>query len=41
MEENKNDYLWFDDEYWYYTAQDIVNLSKKPYNPEWVSKKLS
>ena len=41
MEENKNDYLWFDDEYWYYTAQDIVNLSKKPYNPEWASKKLS
>ena len=41
MEENKNDYLWFDYADWYYTAQDIVNLSKKPYNPEWMSKKLS
>ena len=41
MEENKNDYLWIDCTDWYYTAQDIVNLSKKPYNPEWVSKKLS
>ena len=41
MEENKNDYLWFGGGDWYYTAQDIVNLSKKPYNPEWVSKKLS
>ena len=41
MEENKNDYLWIDCTDWYYTAQDIVNLSKKPYNPEWMSKKLS
>ena len=39
MEENKNDYLWFDYADWYYTAQDIVNLSKKPYNPEWMSLK--
>ena len=41
MEENKNDYLWFDYADWYYTARDIINLSKKPYNPEWMSKKLS
>ena len=41
MEENKNDYLWIDCTDWYYTAQDIVNLSEKPYNPEWMSKKLS
>ena len=35
MEENKEDYLWVDCTEWYYTAQDIVNLSKKPYHPHW------
>ena len=35
LEENKEDYMWFDDAEWYYTAQEIVDLSKKPYNPYW------
>ncbi len=40
MEENKEDYLWVDCTEWYYTAQDIVNLSKKPYHPHWAGRKL-
>ena len=40
LEKNKNDYLWIDYADWYYTAQDMVNLSKKNYNPQWMIKKL-
>ena len=40
LEENKEDYLWVDCNEWYYTAQDIVNLSKKPYHPHWAGIKL-
>ena len=40
LEENKEDYLWVDCTEWYYTAQDIVNLSKKPYHPHWAGIKL-
>lgn|GEM_PF-1503051 len=38
---NVNDYLWFDDAEWYYSAEDIIWLSNQPYNPEWTFKKLS
>lgn len=41
FKKNKNDYLWFDDADWYYSAQDIINLSKQSYCAEWASKKLS
>ena len=40
LEENKEDYLWVDCNEWYYTAQDIVDLSKKPYHPHWAGIKL-
>lgn len=32
---NLNDYLWFDDADWYYSAEDIICLSNQPYNPKW------
>ena len=41
IKDNINDYLWFDDSNWYYSAQDIIRLSQQPYNPEWTIKKLS
>lgn len=40
IKDNINDYLWFDDSDWYYSAQDIIKLSQKSYNPEWAIKKL-
>ncbi|MEK5166564.1 hypothetical protein NYE69_30100 [Paenibacillus sp. FSL R5-0527] len=40
FKENSEDYLWFDDDDWYYTADDILKLSHMPYNHEWCSKKI-
>ena len=42
FEDNTDDYLWYDgaDGYWYYTADDILKLSKMPYNPLWSVEKL-
>ncbi|MGO4532652.1 hypothetical protein AB4Z30_26515 [Paenibacillus sp. 2TAF8] len=40
FKDNPEDYLWFDDAEWYYTADDILRLSQKPYNPKWCSEKV-
>lgn len=40
FKKNSEDYLWFDDADWYYTADDILKLSQLPYNPEWCGKKI-
>ncbi|WP_338591300.1 hypothetical protein V6669_04995 [Paenibacillus sp. Y5S-9] len=40
FQHNKEDYLWFDDAEWYYTADDILKLSQRPYNPKWCSEKV-
>lgn len=40
FKDNSEDYLWFDDASWYYTAADILTLSQMPYNSEWCSKKM-
>lgn len=39
FKDNSEDYLWFDDADWYYSAADILKLSQMPYNSEWCSKK--
>ncbi|WP_251317090.1 hypothetical protein [Flintibacter muris] len=41
LEENSRDYLWIDDTDWVYSAEDMVWLSRRPYNPEWTYKKLT
>ncbi|MDM5279688.1 hypothetical protein ACN9MH_05030 [Paenibacillus silvae] len=40
FKDNLEDYLWFDDAEWYYTADDIFRLSQRPYNPKWCSEKV-
>ncbi|UOK64505.1 hypothetical protein MT997_08535 [Paenibacillus sp. OVF10] len=40
FQHNREDYLWFDDAEWYYTADDILKLSQRPYNPKWCSEKV-
>ncbi|MFC9706634.1 hypothetical protein ACFTRD_00580 [Paenibacillus sp. NPDC056933] len=40
FKDNVEDYLWFDDADWYYTADDILKLSQRPYDPRWCSKKI-
>lgn len=40
FKDNPEDYLWFDDAEWYYTADDILRLSQEPYNPNWCSEKV-
>ncbi|MCP1182357.1 hypothetical protein [Paenibacillus sp. 1781tsa1] len=40
FQHNREDYLWFDDAEWYYTADDILKLSQMPYDPNWCSKKI-
>lgn len=40
FKENSEDYLWFDDADWYYSASDILKLNQMPYNPEWCCKKI-
>ncbi|WP_405171719.1 hypothetical protein MHI12_04890 [Paenibacillus sp. FSL H8-0280] len=40
FQHNMEDYLWFDDAEWYYTADDILKLSQRPYNPKWCSEKV-
>lgn len=40
FKDNPEDYLWFDDVEWYYTAADILKLSQSPYNPKWRSEKI-
>lgn len=40
FKENSEDYLWFDDADWYYSAADILKLSQMPYNSEWCSKEI-
>ncbi len=37
---NQEDYLWFDDADFYYSAQEILYLSELPYHPEWIFKKI-
>lgn len=39
LEENARDYVWIDDTDWFYTAQEIIQLSEGPYNPAWHYKK--
>jgi len=38
--DHPEDYLWFDDADWYYTAKDLFRLSNMPYNPLWSSEKI-
>ncbi|MNW66208.1 hypothetical protein D3C74_446550 [compost metagenome] len=40
FKDNPEDYLWFDDAEWCYTADDIFRLSQRPYNPKWCSEKV-
>lgn len=40
FKDNPEDYLWFDDAEWYYTADDILRLRQRPYNPKWCSEKV-
>lgn len=40
FKDNGEDYLWFDDAEWYYTADDILKLSQMPYDPNWCSEKI-
>ena len=40
FKDNPEDYLWFDDAGWYYTADDILRLSQRPYNAKWCSEKV-
>lgn len=40
FKENSEDYLWFDDADWYYSACDISRLSRMPYNSKWCSQKI-
>ncbi|WP_434752750.1 hypothetical protein [Paenibacillus amylolyticus] len=40
FKDHPEDYLWFDDAEWYYTADDIFRLSQRSYNPEWCSEKV-
>lgn len=37
---NQEDYLWFDDADWYYSAKEILFLNRIPYNPKWTFKKI-
>lgn len=39
LEENALDYLWIDDTDWFYTAQEIIQISEGPYDPAWHYKK--
>lgn len=39
LPENARDYLWIDDTDWFYTAGEIIQLSKGPYDPAWSYKK--
>ena len=40
FKDNPEDYLWFDAAEWYYTADDILRLRQRPYNPKWCSEKV-
>ncbi|MCK6077942.1 hypothetical protein [Paenibacillus silvae] len=40
FKDNPQDYLWFDDAEWCYTAEDILQLSQRAYNPNWCSEKV-
>ncbi|MGQ8870651.1 hypothetical protein [Paenibacillus sp. TSA_86.1] len=40
FKDNPEDYLWFDDAEWHYTADDILRLRQRPYNPKWCSEKV-
>lgn len=39
LPENAQDYLWIDDTDWFYTAEEIIQLSEGPYDPSWSYKK--
>lgn len=41
LEENRRDYLWVDDTDWAYSAEDMLWLSRQPYNPAWTYQKLT
>ena len=40
FQNNENDYLWFDDADWYYTANEIINIGKQTYNCDWVYRNI-
>ena len=39
LPENARDYLWIDDTDWFYTAEEIIQLSEGPYDQSWPYKK--
>lgn len=41
LAENSHDYLWVDDTDWSYSAEDMIWLSRQPYQAAWPYKKLT